>query len=89
VDDWGALEKHCGFTVTVGSNPTLSARRHPFWMSFSIGASLTEKSRFSINLNHDHYGRTTLIDDPSLSPSGSPLSAALYDREAWVTLSTE
>ena len=23
---WGALEKRCGLTVTVGSNPTLSAR---------------------------------------------------------------
>ena len=26
VDDRGALEKHCGREVTVGSNPTLSAR---------------------------------------------------------------
>ena len=25
MDEWDALEKRCGFTVTVGSNPTLSA----------------------------------------------------------------
>ncbi len=28
MDDWGALEKHCGLAVTVGSNPTLSAKQH-------------------------------------------------------------
>ena len=28
--EWGALEKRCGRKVTVGSNPTLSAKKgHP------------------------------------------------------------
>ena len=28
MDDRGALEKRCGFAVTVGSNPTLSAAQN-------------------------------------------------------------
>lgn len=28
-DEWGGLENRCGFRLTVGSNPTLSAKRTP------------------------------------------------------------
>ena len=37
VVDRGALEKHCGGNVTVGSNPTLSAKVHALGMHFFHG----------------------------------------------------
>ena len=49
MDEWDALEKRCGFTVTVGSNPTLSAKKRnrilePKW-GRAEGATLMHSPR--------------------------------------------
>ncbi len=39
MDEWGGLESRCGFRLTVGSNPTLSAKKtrvFGFWRGIPV-----------------------------------------------------
>ncbi|MAT95572.1 MAG: hypothetical protein CL608_00270 [Anaerolineaceae bacterium] len=69
MDDWGALEKHCGLAVTVGSNPTLSALMKKtsrvvsfFMMDDNKFEELTNeiirKNSFITDIRCSHLGKT-------------------------------
>ena len=63
MDEWDALEKRCGFTVTVGSNPTLSARKRnsvPMqkygWHKVPYVLNPPKKDPESERVRHTEYG---------------------------------
>ena len=54
VDDWGGLENRCGFRVTVGSNPTLSAKPPNLLSAVIFLVRLGEINKLAENQTNDN-----------------------------------